>query len=133
MLQLRYANSGNRVEACKRIALSLRQNMMSYRNCPNCFSQSVSVKDLLFADAHCQACGSIVKIHPVARVLWWPIIAAATVVTTFLVGRAFGFYAAVLWLSFPIGSLCHLRATFSPLSCRYEMSWSDVRTASPPK
>jgi hypothetical protein len=48
------------------------------------------------------------------------VIAAVTVLSTIVVSVRYGMYAAILWFSFPVGTLGYLKARFAPLVVRPE-------------
>ncbi|MEM6818062.1 MAG: hypothetical protein AAF578_04690 [Pseudomonadota bacterium] len=88
---------------------------MTTRTCPHCSNDSVDLGDLVFSDATCASCGAVVRVHPMARIFWNLLIAAVAIPSTFVVGGTHGYFAAIVWFPFPVGSISYLKAWFSPL------------------
>ncbi|MEO0574007.1 MAG: hypothetical protein AAF004_01000 [Pseudomonadota bacterium] len=57
-------------------------------------------------------------VHGIAHSLWFIVISAITIVTTFYVLISNGLYAALFWMSLPVGALSYLKAKLSPLTVR---------------
>ena len=91
---------------------------MPVRRCPACKAASIPTKELIVSDARCPACGKIVGPQWLVRFVVFLVLAAVTTVTTVIVLAQFGVYAALLWFSFPIGTLGYLKARFAPLVVR---------------
>ena len=70
---------------------------------------------MLFDSVVCRFCGALVGVHKAAAWLARLVIATATVITGLMVLAQSGFFAAMLWLPFPIGSLSYVKARFAPL------------------
>ena len=89
--------------------------MSVHRPCPNCGARSIRVSEILFDDVACANCEATIGVHRAAAWLAGAVIASATVITTLMVLVQSGFFAAMVWLPFPIGSLAYVKARFSPL------------------
>lgn len=92
------------------------------RRCPDCSRATLPVKALLFDDARCARCGSVIGIHRLAATGFSIIIFIATVSTTVMVFAQMGLYAALLWFSCPIGALGYAKARLSPLEAKRQTS-----------
>lgn len=88
------------------------------RECPNCMARSIPISGILFSNCHCVKCGALVGVHRVAYFAFNAIILAVTLTTTTMVLMQSGLYAALLWFTFPIGSLSYIRARFSRLETK---------------
>ena len=86
------------------------------RDCPNCSQNTVPVSAVLFAPYRCPNCKSLIGFSRFAGAIVNILILAATLVTTAMVFLQAGFYAAIVWLPFPVGALSYLKARF----CRLE-------------
>ena len=85
------------------------------RLCPNCSAQSIRVSEVLFDNVSCGNCEAVVGVHRTASWLAGLVIASATTITTLMVLAQSGFFAAMFWLPFPIGSLSYVKARLAPL------------------
>ncbi len=85
------------------------------RLCPDCGAESILVSEILFDNVVCGDCEAVVGVHRTAVWLAGLVIASVTVVTTLMVLAQSGFFAAMLWVPFPVGSLSYVKARFSPL------------------
>lgn len=90
------------------------------RACPNCASQSVSTKALLFGNCRCVSCRCIVGIRRLALAVANAVIFATAIVTTLVVFIELGLYAALLWFTLPVGALSYVKARFCPLEVKPE-------------
>lgn len=88
---------------------------MNRRTCPVCGKPSLPISGLLFSDAECASCRSVVGVHRFASISFAILIFAVTVLTTVAVLAQSGLYAALIWLPFPVGSLSFLKAWLCPL------------------
>ena len=93
---------------------------MPVRRCPACKAASIPTKELIVSDARCPSCGRIVGPQSLVRILVFLVLSVITIATTVMVLAQFGLYAAILWFSFPIGSIGYLKARFAPLTARRE-------------
>ncbi len=89
-----------------------------YRKCPNCFDRTIKIKGLLFGDCRCPKCDMVVGVQWLARAAFFVVIVSGTTVSTFIVLAQEGYYAALFWITVPIGSLSYLKARFSPLEVK---------------
>lgn len=92
------------------------------RVCPACSEPSIPVSAVLLSDSTCTACGATVGFHWSISLAFAAVITPVAVVSTLLVLLQMGFYAALLWLPFPIGTISYLKARLCPLSAR-EDDW----------
>ena len=90
------------------------------RICPNCASDSVSVRELLFGNCRCGNCHRIVGVRRFASVLSSIVIFTVAIVSTLIVLIELGLYAALLWFTFPVGALTYVKARFCPLDTKPE-------------
>lgn len=88
------------------------------RVCPNCASQAIPVKTLLFRDVRCPVCADLIGVHRAAAILSSIVIFIVAVATTLLVFLEQGLYAALLWITLPVGALGYLKARFCPLQTK---------------
>lgn len=89
--------------------------MGTRRICPNCSERTVPVQRLLLANYWCSTCGSLVRAHRFYGGLFYLLTAVVTLISTIAVASQMGFYAALLMLPLPLGSMGYLRARFCPL------------------
>ncbi len=85
------------------------------RQCPNCSTRSIPVKDVLFADGYCVRCHEQVGIHGVVAAISSFVILIITLTSTLAVFFQLGPWAALVWFTAPIGALSFLKARFGPL------------------
>lgn len=90
------------------------------RTCPNCASQSVSTRELLFGNCRCGSCRCIVGVRRFASAIANAVIFAIATLTTLIVFIELGLYAALLWFTLPVGALSYLKARFCPLEVKPE-------------
>ena len=88
------------------------------RNCPACSKHSIEVSELFFSPIACPSCGTRVGVHWIAAAGFSLVILLVTVVSTLAVFSQMGFYAAILWFSFHIGSLTYIKVRFLPLEAK---------------
>ncbi len=95
------------------------------RKCPNCSSDSISTRELLFGDCRCRGCLRVVGVHRIASFIASIVIFAVAVLTTLIVFVQFDLWAALLWFTFPVGALSYLKARFCPLEVKPGSHQSD--------
>jgi len=88
------------------------------RECPNCASEAIPVKNLLFRDVRCPACAGVVGIHRAVAILSSVVIFVVAAASTLLVFIEQGLYAALFWIPLPVGALSYLKARFGPLETK---------------
>lgn len=91
---------------------------MPYRACPCCCVESIPVTELLVSFCRCPNCRTVVGPHWLFNLLFVVVTFVATALSTIAVLAQFGLFAALLWFSFPVGALGHLKAKFSPLEVK---------------
>ena len=72
----------------------------------------------MFDGTVCEHCDAVVGVHRMAAWLAGCLIAAATVITSLMILINNGFFAAMFWLPFPVGSLSYVKARLSPLQLK---------------
>jgi hypothetical protein len=92
------------------------------RRCPNCSQQTISVSSLVMADVDCANCKQLIGVHWLFRFLFFIIIFPAAALTGLVVYVDQGLYAALLFVSLPIGAIGYIKARFSPLAVRRQRS-----------
>jgi len=73
---------------------------------------------LLMSNAVCPNCRALVGPHWLFSSAFFIVILVVTLASTVAVLSQFGIYAAVLWFSFPIGTIGYIKARFSPLETK---------------
>jgi hypothetical protein len=68
-------------------------------------------------------------VHWIAAAGFSLVIFVVTLISTLAVFSQMGFYAAILWFSFPIGSLTYVKVRFCPLEAKQPRSESRGGTA----
>ena len=74
------------------------------------------------SDVLCRVCGKRIGVHWVFRSLFFVLIFVAAAGTGLIVYVDQGFYAALLFVSVPIGALGYIKARFAPLVVRQDLS-----------
>ena len=92
------------------------------RTCPKCGRESIKVSDILFADARCPSCHTVIGVHRFALWISNLVISVVAITTSLVVLIQSGLYAALIWFPFPVGALSFIKARFSPLQVRNEAS-----------
>lgn len=90
------------------------------RNCPNCRSNTISVKELLFGNCRCASCLRVVGVHRVAAALSSIVIFTVAIITTLIVLIELDIWAALLWFTLPVGALTYLKVRYCPLETKSE-------------
>jgi hypothetical protein len=88
------------------------------RPCPNCNRNAISVSSLIVSDAVCRHCRQQIGVHWAFRAVFFVLTFAAAAATGLIVYVDQGFYAALLFISVPIGVLGYVKARVSPLVVR---------------
>ena len=92
------------------------------RNCPNCSAHTIPVSALIMSDVLCRVCGKRIGVHWVFRSVFFILIFITAAGTGLIVYVDQGFYAALLFVSVPIGALGYIKARFAPLVVRRDLS-----------
>ena len=92
--------------------------MTVLRECPNCSKRLISVGELFFSHIVCPNCKSTIGVHWFASTAASIVILIVTLLSSFAVLMQMGFYAAILWFPFPIGSLNYLKVRLFPLETK---------------
>ena len=88
------------------------------RKCPNCSSETISVRELLFGDCRCKSCLRIIGVRRIVSAIASFVIFAVAIATTLVVLVALDLWAALLWFTLPVGALSYVKARFCPLEAR---------------
>lgn len=88
------------------------------RECPNCHSETISVRELLFGNCHCKSCLRIIGVHRIASAVASFVIFSVAIVTTLIVLIELDLWAALLWFTLPVGALSYVKARFCPLEAK---------------
>jgi hypothetical protein len=89
----------------------------------------ISVSELFFSHVSCPNCKSVIGVQWTASGAFSLVIFVATLVSSLMVFLQMGFYAAILWFPFPIGSLNYLKVRLCPLEAKKAEARSPGRSA----
>ena len=90
------------------------------RECPNCSAKKIRVNDILFSNCRCARCKRTIGVQSVTAAFFSLLIFVTTSISTAMIFLQMGAYAALLWLTFPVGALSYLKARFGPLETKID-------------
>jgi hypothetical protein len=76
------------------------------------------MSELFISKVECPRCGVLVGVQWVFSAVFSVTIFIVTLITTVMVLSQMDIYAALIWFSFPIGSLTYIKVRFCPLEAK---------------